>query len=78
MANAVRKTISLPADLARLAEELARAEGKSLSAVIQDALRQAAIERRLQEFRGMQLFWTRKARDKKILTEADLERYLGS
>ncbi len=76
MTNAVRKTISLPADLARHAEELARAEGKTLSGVIQDALRQAAIERRVQELRGMQSFWSRKARDKGILTESDLERYL--
>ncbi|MGQ0525646.1 MAG: ribbon-helix-helix protein, CopG family [Betaproteobacteria bacterium] len=77
MKTAVRKTISLPADLAREAEALARAEGKTLSAVVQDALRQARIERRLQELRGIQGYWSRKARDKGILTEADLERYLG-
>jgi len=47
MSNAVKKTISLPADLARQAEALAQAEGKTLSGVIQDALRQAGIERRL-------------------------------
>lgn len=76
MANAVRKTISIPADLARDAEALARAEGKTLSGVIQDALRQARIERRLQELRGLQGYWSRKARDKGILTEQDLERYL--
>jgi metal-responsive CopG/Arc/MetJ family transcriptional regulator len=76
MSNAVKKTISLPADLARQAEELALAEGKTLSRVIQDALRQAAIERRLQELRGMQAYWSRMARDKGILTEGDLERYL--
>ena len=76
MTHAVRKTISLPADLARHAEELARAEGKTLSAVIQDALRYAAIERRLQELRGMQAYWSRMARDKGILTESDLDRYL--
>lgn len=76
MSNAVKKTISLPADLAHLAEALAQAEGKTLSGVIQDALRQAGIERRLQELRGMQGFWSRKARDKGILTEKDLARYL--
>jgi len=76
MANAVKKTISLPAELARDTEALARAEGKSLSAVIQDALRQARIERRLQELRGVQGYWSRAARDKRILTEQDLERYL--
>jgi hypothetical protein len=57
---------------------LARAEGKTLSAVVQDALRQARLERRLQELRGVQGFWSRKARDKGILTEQDLERYLGA
>ena len=76
MANAVKKTISIPADLARDAEALARAEGKTLSAVIQDALRQSRIERRLQELRGLQGYWSRKARDRGILSEKDLERYL--
>lgn len=76
MGTAVRKTISLPPDLARDAEALARAEGKTLSAVIQDALRQARIARRVQELRGIQGYWSRKARDKGILTEQDLERYL--
>ncbi len=76
MSNAVKKTISLPADLARHAEELARAQGKTLSGVIQDALRQAGIERSLQELRGMQAYWSRKARDKGILSEGDLDRYL--
>jgi predicted transcriptional regulator len=76
MPTAVRKTISLPPDLARQVEALARAEGKTLSGVVQDALRQAGIERRMQELRGMQSFWSRKARDKGILTEEDLTRYL--
>ena len=77
MTTAVKKTISLPADLARDVEALARAEGKTLSAVIQDALRQARIERRLQELRGIQGYWSRKARDNGILTEQDLARYLA-
>ena len=77
MTSAVKKTISLPADLAREAESLARAEGKTLSAVIQDALRRARIERRVQELQGIQGYWSRKARDQGILTEKDLERYLA-
>jgi predicted transcriptional regulator len=76
MATAVKKTISLPAELARDAEALAKAEGKTLSAVIQDALRQTRIDRRLQELRGIQGYWSRKARDRGILTEQDLERHL--
>jgi predicted transcriptional regulator len=78
MRNVVKKTISLPAALARDAEALARAEGKTLSGIIQEALRQARVERRLQELRGIQGYWTRKARDKGILTERDLERYLSA
>ena len=77
MTTAVKKTISLPADLARDTEALARAEGKTLSAVIQDALRQARIERWLQELCSIQGFWRRKARDAGILTERDLARYLS-
>ena len=78
MGAAVKKTISLPAELARDAEALAKAEGKTLSAVIQDALRSARIDRRLQELRGIQGYWSRKARDQGILSERDLERYLRS
>jgi predicted transcriptional regulator len=76
MAAAVKKTISLPADLAREVEALAKAEGKTLSAVIQDALRHSRIERRLAELRGLQGYWSRKARERGLLTERDLERYL--
>ena len=76
MTTAVKKTISLPADLARDVEALARAEGKTLSAVIQDALRHARIDRKRQELSGMQGYWSQKAREKGILSEQDLERYL--
>lgn len=76
MSNAVKKTVSLPARMARDAEALARAEGKTLSAIVQEALRGAGIERRLQELRGIQDYWSRKARERGILTERDLERYL--
>jgi len=74
--TAVKKTISLPPDLARETERLARAEGKTLSAVIQEALRGARVARRRQELRGMQGYWSRMAREKGILTEQDLARYL--
>ena len=76
MSGAVKKTISLPAELAREAEALAQAEGKTLSGVIQDALRQARVLRRRQELRAVQGFWSRKARERGLLTERDLERYL--
>jgi metal-responsive CopG/Arc/MetJ family transcriptional regulator len=76
MGMAVKKTISLPSDLAKEAEEIARSEGKTLSAVIQEALRLARVERLKTEFLGMQGYWSRKAKEKGILTEKDLERFL--
>lgn len=76
MAGAVKKTISLPPDLAAEAEEIARAEGKTLSAVVQDALREARARRLGAEFREVQGFWSAKAKAKGILTERDLDRLL--
>ncbi len=76
MATAVKKTISLPPDLAADAETIAREEGKTLSAVIQDALRLSRRKRLKGEFRDMQGYWSEKAKKKGVLTEKDLERYL--
>lgn len=77
MRAAVKKTISLPPELAREAEETARAEGKTLSAVVQDALRLSRAARLKNEFRAVQGYWSRRAREKGILTDADLRRYLA-
>lgn len=74
--GAVKKTISLPPELAKEAEEIARSEGKTLSAVIQDALRLARQQRLQCELRGIRGYWSRIARDEGILSEKDLERYL--
>lgn len=76
MANAVKKTISLPPDLVKEVEEIAREEGKPLSAVIQDALRLAKKERLKREFYQIQGYWSRKAKEKGILTEKDLNQFL--
>ena len=76
MANAVKKTISLPADLARAAEEMARADGKTLSAVVQDALRDARASRLRKELTILQGYWSSLAKQRGILTEEDLQRYL--
>jgi len=76
MATAVKKTISLPPDLAGEAEMIAKEEGKTLSAVIQDALRSARQKRLKKEFQEMQGYWSGKAKAKGILTEKDLEKYL--
>ena len=77
MATAVKKTISLPADLAREVEELARTEGKTVSGVVQDALRLAQRARLREQYRGIQGYWSQVAQEKGILTEADLDRYLA-
>lgn len=76
MATAVKKTISLPPDLAKEIEEIAREERRPLSAVIQDALRLARRERLKKDFYQIQGYWSRKAKEKGIFTEKDLERYL--
>jgi len=77
MSTAVKRTISLPEDLARETEEVARAEGKSFSAVVQEALRIARATRTRSELRELQAFWSRKARESGIVSEDDLDRYLA-
>ena len=77
MSRAVKKTISLPLELAREVEETAREERKTLSAVVQDALKVLKKERLKKEFYQIQSYWSSKAKEKGILTEKDLERYLG-
>lgn len=76
--SAVKKTVSLPPDLARAAEQIARAEGKTLSGVVQDALRDARAKRLRQELEGLQGYWSGKAKEQGILSEEDLERFLRS
>ena len=76
MASAVKKTISLPAELAEEAETTARAEGKTLSAVIQEALRLSRKQRLTRELQHIQGYWSERAVAKGILTEKDLEKYL--
>lgn len=76
MAVAVKKTISLPPELAREVENIAHEEGKPISAVIQDALRLARKERLKNEFYKIQQYWSGKAKEKGILTEKDLAKHL--
>jgi len=76
MATAVKKTISLPPELAKEAEEMAAEEGKTLSAIIQDALRIARKQRLGKELKEIQGYWSRRAKEKGILTEQDLRKYL--
>lgn len=76
MGDAVKKTISLPSDLAEDVERIAREEGKSMSAVIQDALRAARRQRLRGEWKAMQGYWSARAKEKGLLKEDDLEKYL--
>lgn len=77
MGTAVKKTISLPADLCKELEEIAQKEGKTFSTVIQEALRITTRERPQSRFLDAQKYWTRKAKEKGILTEGDLQKYLA-
>ena len=77
MGTAVKKTISLPPDLSKELEEIAREEGKTVSAVIQEALRIVKRERLKSRLLDTQQYWTRKAKEKGILTERDLQKYLA-
>ena len=76
MGTAVKKTISLPPELAQEVEAMAQAEGVTVSAVIQDALRQKRADRLKKEFRKIQGYWSRLAKLKGVLKESDLERIL--
>ena len=63
MGTIVKKTISLPPDLYKEIEEIAKEEGKTISAVIQEALRIAKRERLKTRFLDTQQYWTRKAKE---------------
>lgn len=76
MPTAVKKTISLPPELAEEIEKIATEEGKTLSAVIQDAIRIARQDRLKSEFNHLQKYWSKKAKEKGILTEKELESFL--
>jgi hypothetical protein len=76
VSKAVKKAISLPADLAADAEAIAREENKSLSAVVQDALRALKRSRLRGEFRELQGYSSARARAKDVLSERELERLL--
>jgi len=78
MAKVVKKTISLPFELAKEAEEIAREERKTLSAVVQEALKLSRKEKLKKEFYQIQDYWSLKAKEKGIVTEKDLKRYLAS
>jgi predicted transcriptional regulator len=77
MGMAVKKTISLPSTLSKEIETIAREEGKTVSAIIQEALRLVKRERVKKDVRTVQDYWSRKAKERGIVTERDLRRYLA-
>jgi hypothetical protein len=74
--RAIKKAISLPPELAEFIDTTAREDGKSVSAVVQDAMRSYRLSRLRGEYRQVQTFWSDRAREKGILTEKDLARCL--
>jgi len=74
--KAVKRTISLPFDLAKEVEEMTLEEHKTISAVIQEAIRISKKEKLKRELYETQRYWSSKAKEKGILNEKDLERYL--
>ena len=66
-------------DLAAEAEAIAVVveENKSLSAVLQDALRALKRSRLRAEFKELQGYWSTRARAAGVLSERDLKRILG-
>jgi metal-responsive CopG/Arc/MetJ family transcriptional regulator len=77
MSRVVKRTISLPYDLSLEVERIAKDEGKTVSAVIQEALRILSKKRLEEEFYEIQGYWSKKAKEKGVITEEDLERYLN-
>ena len=59
-------------DLAPAAEQIARAEGRTQSAVVQDALRDARAVCLRKELEALQGYWNRRAKELGVLTEEDL------
>jgi hypothetical protein len=77
MATAAKRQLALPASFSRELVQLARREGKSALAVLQDLVSENKHNRLEQEFRAIQGYWSKKAKAKGILTTRDLKRYLA-
>jgi len=76
MATAAKRQLALPAALLKELDQLARREGKSTLAVLQELVSENKYNRPEQEFRAIQGYWSKKAKAKGILTSRDLKRYL--
>jgi len=72
-AKRVPLTVSLPPELAREFDKLAKDETKNKSQLFRDMIRTYQQRRLEQEFLELQRYGARQARKKGILTEADVE-----
>lgn len=77
MVTAAKRQLAFPAALSRELDQLARREGKTRVAVLQDLVLENKHNRLGQEFRTIQGYWSKKAKAKGILTARDLQRYLA-
>lgn len=68
-------TISLPPQMGREAEQLARKEHRTKSELVREALRMYVISRKL---RAIQQVASVRARERGIRTEADVERIIDA
>ena len=66
-------TVSLPSDLARKFDRLAKVEAKNKSQLFRDMFRTYQQRHREEEFFELQRYGARQARKKAVLTEADVE-----
>jgi len=72
-AKRVPLTVSLPPELAREFDKLAKDETKNKSQLFRDMIRTYQQRRLEQEFLELQRYGARQARKRGILTEADVE-----
>lgn len=77
MATTAKRQLALSATLSKELDRLARREGKSTVAILQDLVAEGQQRRLSQEFRDIQGYWSKKARAKGVLTARDLKRYLA-
>ena len=66
--------VSMPPDMAEEYERLAKEEGKSKSALFRDMMSTYQRERALRKLEQLQRYGRRRAAEKSIVTEKDVER----
>jgi len=77
MATTAKRQLAIPASLSKELDQLARREGKSQLAVLEDLVSENKHKRLEQELKAIQGYWSKKAKAKGIITARDLQRYLA-